>query len=221
MPGNNYQIRQCERAGCELRYPVLEGHPYGVRCPRCRGSTRLVLTARIDHEIGDKSAVLPGVHLEALLDNIRSAWNVGAMFRTADGLGLRKLHLCGVTPLPDNPKVLKTSLGAEKVVAWQYIANGVQAAIGLREAGYRLWALELTPQAQVIDEARQAMTEQPTVIVVGNEICGVDPGILAQCERVIYLPMVGAKRSFNVAIAFGIAAYALLTTNRSKNGAAV
>lgn len=211
MTDKNYQIYQCVRTGCGLRYPVLEGHPYGVRCPRCRSSTRLVLTVPIQQETGNRAVVLPKVNLEVLLDNIRSAWNVGAMFRTADGLGIRKLHLCGITPLPDNPKVIKTALGAEKVVSWSYSVNGVQAAQELRKSGFRLWALELVPQAETIADACLAVADRPTIMVVGNEICGVDPGILEQCERIVYLPMAGAKRSFNVAVAFGIAVYALLS----------
>jgi tRNA G18 (ribose-2'-O)-methylase SpoU len=148
-------------------------------------------------------------HMEALLDNIRSAWNVGSMFRTADGLGIRRLHLCGLTPTPENPKVVKTSLGGEKKVAWRQYNDGVKAARELREQGFHLWALEDCPQAEVLTDIGPYTSRGPLLLVVGNEISGVDPGILELCERVLSIPMRGVKRSFNAAVAFGIAAYHL------------
>ena len=138
------------------------------------------------------------------------------MFRTADGLGIRRLHLCGVTPTPENPKVVKTSLGAENHVEWRQYNDGLKAARQLREQGLRLWALEDCPQAgSLVDIGSQAHME-PVVLVVGNEISGVDPEILNLCERVVFIPMRGTKRSFNAAVAFGIAAHYLSETFTSR-----
>ncbi len=220
-----YQIRQCNRPGCGLRYPVLEGHPFSQRCPRCRGSTRLVLERSLSQEAWEAPAQAGGESpemmgdktpsLEAVLDNIRSAWNVGSIFRSADGAGFSRLHLCGITPTPENPAVGKTALGAEKCLPWEYSTDGVALARRLLEQGCRLWALEQDERAEPLPAvlgANRALSQSAggrLVLVVGNEVCGVDPGILALCERVVYIPMRGGKRSLNVAVAFGIAAFAL------------
>lgn len=204
------QVRQCMRPDCSLRYPQVTGHPYGERCPRCGASTRLVLERPLDSEPIHTNGLSTSLHLEVLLDNIRSAWNVGSMFRTADGLGIRALHLCGVTPTPDNTKVTKTSLGAEQSVAWCHYNDGVQAALTLRERGLHLWALERDSRAESLLELSFPLPDEPLLLVVGNEVAGVDPGILELCERLVYIPMLGVKRSFNAAVAFGIAATYLL-----------
>jgi tRNA G18 (ribose-2'-O)-methylase SpoU len=152
--------------------------------------------------------------LEALLDNIRSAGNVGSMFRTADGAGLRRLHLCGITATPKDPSIAKTSLGAHEHLPWNWHADGVAAALELREEGCRLWALEGVPGAELLFEALLEPEGRPVVLVVGNELCGVDPGILELCERILYIPMQGVKRSLNAAVAFGVAVYWLASGNQ-------
>jgi len=225
MPAGSYQIRLCERPGCGLRYPVIEGQPFSQRCPRCRGSTSLVLERLIPPEVvppatrpdsleipsgADRQ---PAAYLEALLDNIRSAWNVGSMFRSADGAGLGRLHLCGITPTPENPAVCKTALGAQDNLTWQWSADGVAVARSLLERGCRLWALECEAQAEPVYTARPGDSGAPVVLVVGNEVCSVDPGIMELCEKVVCIPMHGTKRSLNAAVAFGIAAFVLTSGN--------
>jgi 23S rRNA (guanosine2251-2'-O)-methyltransferase len=148
-------------------------------------------------------------HVEALLDNIRSIYNVGSMLRTADGAGLRHLHLCGITPPPDHPKIAKTALGAEQAVGWTRYANGLETAVSLQQRGYQLWALEGAPDAQPL-LATAVPPHAPILLIVGNELAGVDPGILAVCDKVLYIPMQGLKHSLNVASAFAVAAYHLL-----------
>ena len=144
-----------------------------------------------------------------MLDNVRSAWNVGSILRTADGAGISQVHLCGVTPPGDHPKVVKTALGAEKSVCWTYHTNSLEAARSLIEGGRRLWALEFTPGSVPIWELKR-LPQEPLVLVVGNEVVGVDPELLGMCERAFHLPMGGSKRSYNVAVAFGMAAVYLL-----------
>lgn len=131
------------------------------------------------------------------------------MFRTADGAGVGHLHLCGITATPEHPKLAKAALGAQERVAWSSGLNGVDTAVALREQGHPLWALESTPDAVPLFERTLPESGKPIVLVVGNERAGVDPGILAQCEQVLALPMLGMKRSLNAAVAFGIAVYAL------------
>ncbi len=146
------------------------------------------------------------LHLEVMLDNIRSAWNVGAIFRAADGAGIARIHIGGVSATPGHAGVAKTSLGAEKSVPWQYHRDAVEAVACLAQEGLHVWALEGGRNAEPLAEAALHIPS-PLLLVVGNEVSGVDPGILQMCERVVYLPMQGVKKSLNVAIAFGIAAY--------------
>lgn len=136
------------------------------------------------------------------------------MFRTADGAGIRRLHLAGITATPDHPKVAKTALGAERAVAWSEHPNGLDAATALRERGYRLWALESTARSTNLFDTRPAAEGAPILLIAGNELAGVDPQILALCQRTVHLPMEGVKGSLNVAIAFGVAAYYLRYSDR-------
>ena len=204
-----YQIRQCEQNHCQFRFPVIKGDSLGKECPQCGGKTEIVDSPYPPHEVKTNRDFLAGLQVEALLDNIRSIFNVGNMIRTADGAGIRHMHLCGITPTPANPKLAKTALGAEGSVAWTYYADGLAAAVSLRDKGYRLWALEGGPRSELFFEATGRLDGPPIVLVVGSEVSGVDPGILEQCERVLQLPMKGIKTTLNVAVAFGVAAYHL------------
>jgi tRNA G18 (ribose-2'-O)-methylase SpoU len=145
--------------------------------------------------------------MAVLLDNIRSAWNAGSILRSADGFGFNQVYMCGITPTPDNEAVTKTSLGAEDSVPWSYHKDAVKLVKGLRKTGREIYALEEHERA--IDIGRISTPLQDSILIVGNEVSGVDPELLDVCDQVLYIPMRGEKRSFNVAIAFGIAAFAL------------
>jgi tRNA G18 (ribose-2'-O)-methylase SpoU len=153
--------------------------------------------------------VAAGAEVEALLDNIRSVFNVGNMLRTADGAGIRHMHLCGITPTPHNRKLAKTGLGAERFVPWTHHRNGLAAAVSLKKQGLRLWGLEGGSRSESLFSLGVDLQGPPIVLVVGSEISGVDPSILEHCDRVLCLPMQGVKNTLNVAVAFGIAAYYL------------
>lgn len=202
-------FRQCLNPACGLRYPHIAGQARGERCPRCGAETRIEAQQSRRQEQPSARPSAPARPLEALLDNIRSAWNVGSMFRSADGLGWRRLHLAGITPTPDNPQVIKTALGAENSVAWCYHASALAAAQDLQREGARLWALEAAADAVLLDQVRPWPSDRPLVLIVGNEPCGIDPALLALCEQTVRIPMLGLKSSLNVAVAFGIAAYVL------------
>ncbi len=210
MPPREYTIYECPDPGCRFRFPLYEGERWNGLCPRC-GKPTLAATKPLPlHAEAEPAAPLtfPARRpVEALLDNIRSTFNVGAMFRTADGAGLARLHLCGATPTPEHPKVGKTALGAEKAVPWNYHPNAVQAALDLKNQGYCLWALENGPRSQALFAAQPAAQDTPLLLMVGNEISGVDPALLALCDALVWIPMSGVKASLNVAIAFGVAAY--------------
>jgi tRNA G18 (ribose-2'-O)-methylase SpoU len=209
MSASFYQIRQCQNASCGLRFPLVEGQIPGARCPGCLGETvKVAEYALLPESVKPADGAAPPGPV-ALLDNIRSAWNVGAIFRSADGFGFNGLHLCGITPSPANDSVRKTSLGAEKQLAWQSHPNSLLAAHDLIQSGYTLFALELTADASPLPELERLARPPKIALVLGSEVCGVDPDILALCAHKLYIPMRGQKRSFNVAVAFAVAAYEL------------
>ena len=142
------------------------------------------------------------------------------MFRTADGAGVRHLHLGGITATPAHPKLAKAALGAQEFVSWSYHLNGVDQALALKEEGNELWGIELGEGAESLFEADFSFSFRSVVIVVGNERAGIDPGILALCDRILYVPMVGSKNSLNVAVAFGTVSYHLLYARKqaTKSG---
>lgn len=209
MTIHRYKIHQCERLDCRFRFPVVEKSGLGEKCPRCGHETKVVNPPYDAHQVETGKTVPNGPEVEALLDNIRSVYNVGNMLRSADGVGIRHLHLCGITPTPRNPKLAKTSLGAEHTVAWSHHRDGLAAALSLKDRGLRLWALEGGSRSESLFETVGDLYGPPIALVVGSELSGVDPGILAQCERVLCLPMQGMKTTLNVAVAFGIAVYFL------------
>lgn len=202
-----FEIRVCE--SCGLRYPLQKGHSFGERCPHCLGGTQVVLEKVIEAEERTRTAAMPTATFTraVLLDNIRSAWNVGSIFRSADGFGFNHVYLCGITPSPDNDAVTKTSLGAEETVPWSLHKDAVRLVQGLKKEGWRVYALE--ESANAVDIRAYHESGRNTVLILGSEVTGVDPDLLTLCDEVFQIPMRGEKRSFNVAIAFSIAAFAM------------
>lgn len=147
--------------------------------------------------------------MAVLLDNIRSAWNVGSIFRSADGFGFKHAYLCGITPTPENDAVTKTSLGAEDAVTWSYHKDAVKLVQGQKKEGWQVWALEEHERAIPISSHPDSLSPMPVILILGSEVTGVDPGLLDLADNIFHIPMHGEKSSFNVAIAFGIAAYQL------------
>ncbi len=221
MPISAFEIRVC--LSCGLRYPITEGSSFGVRCPHCLGETDIALTKKIDTEktISEDGKATDQSHLAVLLDNIRSAWNVGSILRSADGFGFEHAYICGITPTPKNEAVTKTSLGAEDFVTWSEHKNAVELVSVLKQEGWKIYALEEAKKATDIRKLNTNPREK-AVLILGSEVTGVDPYLLTMADEIISIPMRGGKRSFNVSVAFAIAAYALRyattqkTTSRSK-----
>ncbi len=204
------QTRQCSRDTCRFRFPWTDTDPPTPNCPRCGAPVVVIHERAISTEpleLTQAPSFSQPIH--ALLDNIRSTFNVGSILRSSDGAGVQHLYLCGTTPTPEHPKVAKTALGAETQIPWSWHPNGVDLAQQLQAAGAHLWALEEGANAVSLYEAPYPTDGQPLVLIVGHEVAGVDPDLLSLCEEIITLPMLGQKRSLNVAIAFGIATYGL------------
>lgn len=143
------------------------------------------------------------------LNNIRSAHNVGAMFRTADGAGVHRLYLGGYTPLPVDrfarvqPEIAKTSLGASATLPWEHVASGSEVAVltALKQSGFSIVAVEQTAQSISL---HQFTVPERVVYILGNEVTGVTDELLAIADVVVEIPMHGSKESLNVATTAGI-----------------
>lgn len=202
-----FQIRQCTQEICRFRFPVTPLDQGGQLCPACGSEVQVVIDRAATPESTAAFRSSPATALAVLVDNVRSTFNVGSIFRTADGVGVQQLYLCGITPTPQHPKLGKTALGAEQSVTWSQHKNAVDLAYTLQAAGATLVALEDSPTAISLFNANLTAGAGPVVLIVGNEVTGVDPGLLALCDTILAIPMEGVKRSLNVATAFGVAIY--------------
>ena len=148
--------------------------------------------------------------LSVLVEDVRSLWNVGSIFRTADGAGFEKIYLSGITGTPPRKEVEKVSLGAENTVSWEYEINPLKVINQLKENSVSVVGMEVSENSVLLVEAlKNKKLTKPLCIVLGNEVSGLSPQVLSSCSVVCHLPMHGMKESLNVAVAFGIAAYAI------------
>jgi 23S rRNA (guanosine2251-2'-O)-methyltransferase len=146
-----------------------------------------------------------------LLDNVRSMYNVGAFFRTADAAGVEKLFLCGITSHPPKKAIGKTALGAEERVTWQHAWDPLPVVDTLRAQNYEIAAVETTIHAVDLFDWQPRF---PVCLVFGHEVEGIRPEIAARCDTHVRIPMLGIKHSLNVATAGGVAIYELLRKYR-------
>jgi 23S rRNA (guanosine2251-2'-O)-methyltransferase len=164
-------------------------------------------------EITAKRSSLDKLHLASRLpvtvvvDNVRSLYNVGSIFRTSDGVLLEKLILTGFTPVPPRKEIDKTALGATQSVPWEYIKDPAEAVLRLKRDGYKTFCLELTDK--VVPYYTVLPKDFPLCLVVGNEITGVSQSALAACDAAVEIPQFGIKQSLNVAVAYGVAIFEL------------
>ena len=203
---------ECANPDCGFRFPLDLSKFEGKICPLCGADLQKVVP-----QIGQwqsKWRSPADLHFVGVLDNIRSAHNVGSMFRTSEAAGIHQLYLCGLTPSPEkNSALSKSALGAEERVAWSAHTNSVHVIEQLMNEGYQIIVLECLERAENLFAPLQTGNPPAKVaLVVGNEPAGVDPGILVLADRTLYVPMAGQKTSLNVAVAFGIAAYGLMSS---------
>ncbi len=149
-----------------------------------------------------------GKKIFIVVENVRSAYNVGAMFRTADGAGNVAMVLVGYTPTPENPKVKKTALGAEELIPWCQVATTAELINFCKDTKTSLVAVELTPEAKNLF-AWQSLEDQ-IFLAVGNEVTGVSLELIMAATDSVMLPMNGQKASLNVAEATSILIYEML-----------
>lgn len=138
-----------------------------------------------------------------VLDNVRSAQNVGAFFRTGDAFAVERVMLCGITATPPSRDIHKSSLGAEFTVAWEYYNATTEAVTMLKEQGYTVLAIEQVEGAVMLDKLDVDPTKK-YAIVFGNEVMGVDQAVVDICDGAIEVPQVGTKHSINVSVCGGV-----------------
>lgn len=151
-----------------------------------------------------------------VLDNIRSLYNVGAIFRVSDGAWIEKLYLGGITGRPPNLAIEKTALGATHSVPWEHVADPVPLVRHLKAKGYTVVALERTDQSLLYDEFPPSGF--PACLLVGNEVTGLSQALIDLVDLAIEVPQFGYKRSLNVATAYAVAVYGLVQIYRRSRG---
>lgn len=149
------------------------------------------------------------VPIIAVLENVRSAYNVGSVFRTADAFLIEAIYICGYTAYPPHKEIKKTALGADETVAWKHFRNITEAIEDTRQLGYKVYAVE-----QAVDSYKlQAISYEPDekiAVVFGNEVTGVEQATIEQCDGCIEIPQLGMKHSLNISVAAGIVLWELV-----------
>ena len=165
--------------------------------------------------VGDLVTVQPSSRLPVavLLDNVRSMYNVGAFFRAADGVGLEKLCLCGITAHPPKKAISKTALGAEETVPWEHDWDALLMTERLRRNGFEIVAIETRAEGVDLFEWEPRF---PVCVAFGHEVDGLRPELMEMASAHVRIPMMGSKKSLNVATAGGVVLYELLRKWRGR-----
>lgn len=148
-----------------------------------------------------------------ILDNIRSTYNVGALFRTADAIGISCVYLVGITPTPidqfNRPRkdIAKSALGSEQTVAWKYAKTMTPLIKRLKKEGFQIIAIEQAPESV---DYKKVIVAPKSAFILGTEVTGLTKAVLAQCDIVAEIPMRGSKESLNVSVAAGVALFGML-----------
>ncbi|MSS70708.1 MAG: TrmH family RNA methyltransferase [Candidatus Latescibacteria bacterium] len=161
-------------------------------------------------EAGDRSVERNPIYV--IVENVRSLFNVGAIFRTADGVKARKVFLTGFTGTPPRREIEKVALGADRAVPWTYCADTRSVICGLRREGVQILALERTDRSVDFQDYPYSF---PVAVVVGHEVAGIADETVSACDASVHIPMCGIKRSLNVSVACGVLLYEVLRRLRS------
>ena len=154
--------------------------------------------------------------LTVVLDNVRSLNNIGSVFRTADAFRVEHIALCGITATPPHRDIHKTALGAEESVDWSYHEDTAACVKGLKERGYRIYAVELAHDSLKLDKD-SIETDRPVALVLGNEIDGVQEEVMELCDGFLEIPQEGTKHSLNVSCAAAIVIWEMFKKLKINN----
>ncbi len=159
-----------------------------------------------------ESAKIPAI---AVLENIRSAYNVGSVFRTADAFLLEAIYICGYTCQPPHKEIKKTALGAEDSVAWKHFDNAQAAIEHLKSEGYKVYAIEQAVNSYAL-QCVDFKNIEKVAVIFGNEVSGVEQSTIELCDGVIEIPQFGMKHSLNIATAAGVVLWEIVRGRASK-----
>jgi 23S rRNA (guanosine2251-2'-O)-methyltransferase len=144
-----------------------------------------------------------------VLENIRSAYNIGSVFRTADAFLLEAVYITGYSAIPPHKEIKKTALGAEDSVSWQHFTDADAAITVLKESGYRIYAVEQVENSISLEQF-QSKPGDKIAVIFGNEVTGVEQRTIEQCDGTIEIPQLGMKHSLNIATAAGVVLWELV-----------
>lgn len=164
---------------------------------------RKLLNEELGRPTVEECAKLQKLPVAIILDNVRSAQNVGSVFRTADAFGIERIELCGICTTPPNRELHKTALGSELSVEWHYHPTTIECVAQLRNEGYRILAIEQIEGATMLDTFR-AESGVKYALIFGNEVDGVDQSVADVVDGAIEIPQVGIKHSLNVSVSAGV-----------------
>lgn len=168
----------------------------------CR-KMRKITNQELNRPSAEEFAQMSRIPVVVVLDNVRSAQNVGAFFRTGDAFAIERVALCGITATPPSKDIHKSALGAEMTVAWSHYPSTVECVKDLKAEGYRLLAVEQVEGAVMLDEL-QVDADSKYALVFGNEVMGVEQQVVDLCDGAIEIPQLGTKHSLNVSVAGGV-----------------
>lgn len=147
----------------------------------------------------------------AVLENIRSAYNVGSVFRTSDAFLLQSIYIIGYTAQPPHKEIKKTALGAEETVEWKYFKNTEDAILDLKSQGFTVYAVEQVKNSLLLEQV-DFKTDEKIAVVFGNEVSGVEQETILLCDGCIEIPQLGMKHSLNIATAAGVVLWEIIRT---------
>ncbi len=205
-------FRECSDITCQFRYPAIRNINELVdNCPKCGKPAFIVEKVFYGRENIEEIIFPPaGFEIIPVLDNIRSVYNVGSIFRSANGFGVRQIFLGGITSTPIHSQFDKTSLGADHAISWDHANNSNGIIEELKNNDFQIISLENAAQSIPVDKLDIKVLKNKIALVVGNEKLGIDPKIVRRSDLLVSIPMRGTKKSFNVCVAFGIALYQLI-----------
>jgi len=152
-----------------------------------------------------------------VLENIRSAYNVGSVFRTADAFLVEAIYICGYSARPPHKEIRKTALGAEETVTWEHFKTAAESIEKLKSQGYKVYAAEQAENSLLLHQVRPEATEK-IAVVFGNEVTGVEQSTIHLCDGCIEIPQLGMKHSLNIATAAGVVLWELVRSRIAGSG---
>jgi len=151
---------------------------------------------------------IPKNKVVVVLDNVRSLYNVGSVFRTSDAFSIEKIVLGGITGTPPHKEIRKTAIGAEKSVDWEHAEDTLSAVQELKKQGYQVIGVEQTSVSKNLEQA--LFSKEPIALVFGNEVDGVSEAVLSECDFCVEIPQFGTKHSFNISVSVALVLWEIL-----------